>query len=38
LSSYVFVKNSYFLDAISKLGGALYIEGNSTVDIERSTF
>jgi predicted outer membrane repeat protein len=38
LSSYVFIKDSYFLDAISKLGGALYIEGNSTVDVEKTTF
>jgi len=38
LSSYVLIKDSYFLDGISKLGGAMYIEGNSTVDMEKCVF
>ncbi len=38
LSSYVFINDSYFLDAISKLGGAMYVEGNSTVEMEKIIF
>jgi predicted outer membrane repeat protein len=38
LSSKVWIKDSYFLDGLSKLGGAMYIEGNSSIDMVRTVF
>jgi len=38
LSSFVHVKDCYFYGAISKFGGAVYIEGNSSIDIYKTTF
>jgi hypothetical protein len=38
LSSKVYIKDSYFLDGLSKLGGAIFIEGNSSMDMRRVLF
>ena len=38
LSSKVWIKDSYFLDGTSKLGGAMYIEGNSSIDMIKTVF
>jgi predicted outer membrane repeat protein len=38
LSSKVWIKDTYFLDGISKLGGAMFIEGNSSIEMTKVFF
>lgn len=38
VDAYLFIKDCYFLEGVAKQGGALFVEGNATVEIFKTTF